>query len=321
MSIASQLTALEGNISNAYDMVAQRGGTVPARKNMENLDDAIATIPSGGSFVGIPRAVVDGSGGHKVYGFPTTSFSFSLPSEVTKISNYGLSRAFYSATTLTSVDMSHITTLEQHSLSEAFLGCSSLTTLNLSGLSSVGVYAMSSMCQSCYALTTVSFGSSLTRLSLNSLGFAFQFCTSLASMDLRYIEYVDASGMERTFYGCTSLASVNLSSLQTIARYGLRYCFYDCTSLASVTFASLSDISAASVFYQAFYGCTGLTAVSFPALTTTSFGNATNQFQSMLAGCSNVTVHFPSAIQSTIGSWADVTNGFGGTNTTVLFDL
>lgn len=48
MSIASQLTALEGNISNAYDMVAQRGGTVPARKNMENLDDAIATIPSGG---------------------------------------------------------------------------------------------------------------------------------------------------------------------------------------------------------------------------------------------------------------------------------
>lgn len=48
MSIASQLTALEGNISDAYDMVAQRGGTVPARKNMENLDDAIATIPSGG---------------------------------------------------------------------------------------------------------------------------------------------------------------------------------------------------------------------------------------------------------------------------------
>ena len=27
------------------------------------------------------------------------------------------------------------------------------------------------------------------------------------------------------------------------------------------------------------------------------------------------------AIQSTIGSWSDVTNGFGGTNTTVLFDI
>ncbi len=46
MSIASQLQALEGNIEDAYDMVAQRGGTMPQRKNMENLDDAIATIPS-----------------------------------------------------------------------------------------------------------------------------------------------------------------------------------------------------------------------------------------------------------------------------------
>jgi hypothetical protein len=27
------------------------------------------------------------------------------------------------------------------------------------------------------------------------------------------------------------------------------------------------------------------------------------------------------AIQSKIGSWSDVTNGFGGTNTTVLFDI
>lgn len=49
MSIASQLQALESNISNAYDMVAQRGGTVPARKNMENLASAIATIPSSGA--------------------------------------------------------------------------------------------------------------------------------------------------------------------------------------------------------------------------------------------------------------------------------
>jgi len=41
----------------------------------------------------------------------------------------------------------------------------------------------------------------------------------------------------------------------------------------------------------------------------------------MLSGCSNVTVHFPSNLQSVIGSWYDVQNGFGGTNTTVLFDL
>ena len=41
----------------------------------------------------------------------------------------------------------------------------------------------------------------------------------------------------------------------------------------------------------------------------------------MLQGVSGCTVHFPSNLQSVIGSWSDVTNGFGGTNTTVLFDL
>ena len=70
-----------------------------------------------------------------------------------------------------------------------------------------------------------------------------------------------------------------------------------------------------------FNGCTNLTTVSFPALTTSSFGNYTNQFNNMLSGCSGVTVHFPAAIQSTIGNWSSVTSGFGGTNTTVLFDL
>lgn len=49
MSIATQLQAYEDGLSDAYDMVAQRGGTIPAQKNMNNLDAAIATIPSGGT--------------------------------------------------------------------------------------------------------------------------------------------------------------------------------------------------------------------------------------------------------------------------------
>lgn len=49
MSIASQITALGNNIGAAYNMINQRGGTVPARKNAENMSTAIATIPSLGS--------------------------------------------------------------------------------------------------------------------------------------------------------------------------------------------------------------------------------------------------------------------------------
>ena len=41
----------------------------------------------------------------------------------------------------------------------------------------------------------------------------------------------------------------------------------------------------------------------------------------MLSGVTGCTVHFPSNLQSVIGSWTSVSAGFSGTNTTVLFDL
>lgn len=49
MSIASELNNLSTNISNAYDAVETKGGTVPTNKNMSNLASAIASIPSGSS--------------------------------------------------------------------------------------------------------------------------------------------------------------------------------------------------------------------------------------------------------------------------------
>lgn len=47
MSIASELSALNGYILGAYDEVSGKGGTVPANKNMANLASAIASISAG----------------------------------------------------------------------------------------------------------------------------------------------------------------------------------------------------------------------------------------------------------------------------------
>ena len=267
MSIASQLTALEGNISDAYDMVAQRGGTVPARKNMENLDDAIATIPSGGGGTGNTREV-DANG---VYGYPAQNFSFSLPSGATNVGSYALYYAFYRCSSLTSVGLSSLTAVSGYNaLYYAFNSCSNLTSVDLS------------------SLTTVSGG--------NAFGNAFNSCSNLTSVDLSSLTTVSG---DTAFSGAFS------------------YCY----GLTSVSFPALATITGISVFNYAFRNCSSLTSVSFPALTTSSFGSRTDQFNSMLSGCTGVTVHFPAAIQSTIGSWASVTSGFGGTNTTVLFDL
>ena len=49
MSIANELTALSTNLSNAYDAVDNKGGTIPANKNTANLATAINSISGGGS--------------------------------------------------------------------------------------------------------------------------------------------------------------------------------------------------------------------------------------------------------------------------------
>lgn len=97
--------------------------------------------------------------------------------------------------------------------------------------------------------------------------------------------------------------------------------FANCTSLVTGRFPSVNTVSYIGCLSGAFSGCTSLQTLWFYALDTNSFGSRTNQFNNMLSACTNVTVHFPIRIQSTIGSWSDVTNGFGGTNTTVLFDI
>lgn len=48
MSIASELSALNGYILGAYDEISDKGGTVPQNKNMANLATAIASISGGG---------------------------------------------------------------------------------------------------------------------------------------------------------------------------------------------------------------------------------------------------------------------------------
>lgn len=122
------------------------------------------------------------------------------------------------------------------------------------------------------------------------------------------------------FYGQSSLQSITFSELkQIIGMYALSNTFAY-TGLTSATFPKLIDISGDHVLNSAF-SYSNLSNLEFNSLKTTSFGTYTNQFSNMLQGVTGCTVHFPSNLQSVIGSWSDVVNGFGGTNTTVLFDL
>lgn len=217
-----------------------------------------------------------------------------------------LACSFYNGTGITSVDLSNLATVSgQYALREAFRYCSALINLDLSGL------------------TTVSGQSAFY--------YAFDFC-GVSTLDLSSLTTIGSAsyGMEHAFSNTEYLTSVDLSNLATISsNSGLGYAFDFYTAsgrgaqnlLTTISFTALSDIAASIVLQYCFRARNGLQTVSFPALTSTSFGSYTNQFNNMLSGVTGCTVHFPSNLQSVIGSWSDVISGFGGTNTTVLFDL
>lgn len=173
-------------------------------------------------------------------------------------------------------------------------------------------------------ITNISFPELETISGLNSvMELCFAGCQSLTSASFPKLKTLSGGGsaLKSCFSGCTNLTSVDLSSLETISQNnGCQSIFYG-TKIQTFTFNKLSVLTGASALRYAFNYCTSLTSLSFPALKSDSFGSYTNQFNNMLSNVTGCTVHFPSNLQSVIGSWSDVTNGFGGTNTTVLFDL
>lgn len=289
--MANPVVVLDDTLYDIADAIrAKTGGS--ADMTPSQMPAQIASIPSGGG-EGIPREV----NANGVYGMPTQNFTFSLPANAVGISGYALYRALSSCTTLTSVDLSSLTTISGgYALSGAFSSCSSLTSVDLSSLATVS--------------------------GAQALDYAFGSCSTLTSVDLSSLTTVSGEyALNTAFSGCAALTSVDLSSLTTVSgARALSHAFSDCAALTSVDLSSLATVSGSQAFDDAFSGCTSLASLSFPALTASSFGSYTNQFNDMLFGVTGCTVHFPAAIQSIIEGMTGYPN-FGGTNTTVLFDL
>lgn len=323
MSIATEIQALNTNLTSAKNAVTAKGGTV-GDTGLAGLADEIATIPSGGD--GINREVNENG----VYGYPASSFTFSLPNDAKDLETRTLQNVFQNCTTITGVNCSSLTSITpSFAMQSAFYGCTNLTSINFNSLATIGNNSTSLQLLNCFTsctgLTSVSFPALTTILSFAPFKQCFSGCSNLTTADFSNLTTLSGNSTDcftQAFYNCSLLNSIDFSSLATInGGYGhFTRAFYN-TGITSVEFTSLSSIPVDGCFYYAFPNCSSLTSVSFPALTTSSFGGYTNQFSNMLNGCSGVTVHFPASIQATIGSWSDVTNGFGGTNTTVLFDL
>ena len=192
---------------------------------------------------------------------------------------------------------SNATNLRDYALFGCFPSCSYLTSVDLSNLTSItGAYAVNS---------------------------AFSDCTNLISVDLSNIVTIGANNVfEFAFDSCFSLQSISFRSLTTVNGNNVfNRAFELCYNLASINFSNLSTLQGSNILQQAFSHCSSLSYLSFPSLNSNSFGSYTDQFNLMLYGVTGCAVHFPSNLEAVLGDWLDVTAGFGGTNTTVLFDL
>lgn len=295
MSIASEILRIKNNIASAYEAIEVKGGdvqTIP--HDSSHLANSIYSIPS--ATLGIPREVYAHS-----YNLPLDWYTFTLPNNVTDIGDYALANAFLHSERLQSLSLNNVVNITGERALEAC--CESLSYFNsLDAPNLESVTGVSALSRTCYntAVQAAYFPKLKTITGNSAMNYTFNECKQLSTIYVPELEYISGSAtMARTFG--VSVGATNM--------------------LSSVEFPSLIILKGVGTLRYMFENRTSLQTISFPALRSDSFGTTKTQFDNMLAGITGCTVHFPSNLQTVIGNWTSVGNGFGGTNTSILFDL
>lgn len=171
----------------------------------------------------------------------------------------------------------------------------------------------------CRNLESISFPSLKVINSSNAFERTFEHCTKLTSVSFPNLERISANeGMKGMFSQCTRLTSITFPKLKRIdGDHALSELAVSCSHLSSITFPALEKIEEGNVFYHIL--TEGNKSLYFPALTTISDEYA---FQDVApAGVfTTLTIHFKSGMESIVQGLVGYPN-FGGSNTTLLFDL
>ena len=327
-AIDSNISA--GNIKDGVTILGVRGtytggGITPTGTKLitangtydvTNYESADVQVPTTAPTYYIPKAV-DANGKLVNSGSYLIDFT-NINSIGERVLQYAYKDASFTANTV--IDMSSVVTLENNACEGTFWGCSGITTVDMSSITIIP----SNGCRNMFvnsSITSIDMGSVETVSNMGCYAVC-SGCTRLTYANLGLLRTFSASSaFEIAFDSCVSLASIDVSSVEDVNRdYVFRQAFNYCRALTMVRWSSLTEVTGRHAFIDAFSN-SRITSLFFPSLSGTGFGTITNQFQNMLSGVSGCTVHFPSNLQSVIGSWSDVQNGFGGTNTTVLFDL
>lgn len=279
---------------------------------------------------------------------------FSAPSLPAVNGDYVCAFLCRGCSKLLSADLSSLTTITgNQAFHYAFDGCERLAAFPFVAVTTInGNYVFENCFSGCSRISNYNFNSVTSVTGSNVFCDMFgdgryntnDFVTSITFDGLTTIngDYC----MTGLLYGnLENVTSLRFKSLTTVTgEYALAHLIgsdnmsdtnYNKSYIKKLYFDSLSHVEDYATFYYllsrpaSHYDYDTSTTVYdylediyFYALTPSSFGSLyTNQFDNMLYGQTDTTVHFPKAIQSTIGSWSSVTGGFGGTNITTVFDI
>lgn len=277
-------------------------------------------------------------------GFPTVQVSLVF-SGVKSIPQYVLYNKFFNYPNIVSVEFPDLEIVDNmYGLYQTFKGCGNLITASFpkgkelrmpytfqhcNNLENVYLPELEIMVGMSYTFSSTNVRNVVMPKVKTITGANYCFYYSgLVNIDLGSVETINGQGAAtKILASCENLESVDMSNLKEIhGTEAVSYAWADCPKLKLMRFDKLNKIGQKEgddySYYEFKYAFrnSGIESIYFPALDSNSFTD-NEPFTNMLVGVTGCVVHFPSNLESVIGSWQDVVNGFGGTNTTVLFDL
>lgn len=282
MAIANEIATLKTNITNAYNSINTKGGTIPTNKNTENLSSAIESIPSGSSAtLGTKNITSNGT-------YKASDDNLDGYSQVNVDVRADVNWDEYYTNPLTQAGSPSIA---------SSLSFGSITRSIKKIPSTLNITSYVRLCEGCYNLINVDF------LKNKVLGadcsYMLQYCEKLQTIP--QLDTSNVTNMTQMFNGCSLLKNIPLldtskvtnmlstfsycKALETIPQLdtsnvtSLSYLFQGCTSLQTIP---LLNTSKATSFNGVFSGCTNLTSI--PQLNT---NNATN-LSSMFNNCTKL---------------------------------
>lgn len=276
--IATEIQNLSARISTAYDVVAAKGGTVPATKDTYHLSAAIDSIPAGGGempeLFGVPLDALTPAVQYARGAYMSFSISNDKMYNMHILSNDSDQAA-------TRNDYKWLADICKGKIApslEAHISSVTIDDSNFYVKTLDGAFAGNKNIKAfTYTGTTPA----------NYTRNLFQNCTNLSSVQMdRLNEFGGQNHMQSMFAGCTALSTVTFPAVRNI-----RYDDPDMFNGSGVREINMPQLTSIAHLKQMFRGATQLTAFNAPNLRNipvefsyTSIGNCYEAFR----GCSSL---------------------------------